>query len=58
MLFVSEGPNTRAADSSYYLIGYDAPSTNRGKHHDISVKVRKPQLQTRARSGYFLPALK
>ncbi len=45
-----------AADSSYYLISYDAPSTNRGKYHDITVRVRKKGMRVNARSGYFLPA--
>ena len=46
------------SDSSYYLIGYSAPSINRGNYHTISIKVRRPGLQVRARSGYFLPASK
>ena len=45
-----------AADGSYYVIGYGAPSTDRGKYHNISVSVRKRGLQVRARTGYFLPA--
>jgi VWFA-related protein len=44
------------ADRSYYLIGYGAPSNNRGKYHDIAVRVRRRGVQARARSGYFLPA--
>ena len=30
-----------AADSWYYLLSYDAPSTNRGKYHDIAVRVQR-----------------
>ena len=45
-----------AANESYYLIGYDAPALNRGKYHAISVRVRRPGVQVRARTGYFLPA--
>jgi VWFA-related protein len=45
-----------AADGSYYLIGYGAPATERGKYHNISVSVRKRGLQVNARTGYFLPA--
>ena len=45
-----------AADGSYYVIGYGAPSTDRGRYHNISVNVRKRGLQVRARTGYFLPA--
>lgn len=45
-----------AADGSYYVIGYGAPSTDRGKYHNISVSVRKRGLQVRARTGYFLPS--
>ena len=45
------------ADESYHLIAYDAPTVNRGKYHAISVRVQRPGVQVRARSGYFLPAL-
>lgn len=45
-----------AANESYYLIGYEAPSTNRGQYHAIVVRVRRPGVQVRARNGYFLPA--
>jgi len=45
-----------AADGSYYVIGYGAPSTDRAKYHNISVIVRQRGLQVRARTGYFLPA--
>ena len=46
----------KGANESYYLIGYDAPSANRGKYHAIMVRVRRPGVQVRARTGYFLPA--
>jgi VWFA-related protein len=44
-----------AAHESYYLIGYDAPAVNRGKYHAIVVRVRRPGVQVRAKTGYFLP---
>jgi VWFA-related protein len=44
-----------ASNDSYYLIGYDAPSANRGQYHSIAVRVRRPGVQVRARTGYFLP---
>jgi hypothetical protein len=46
-----------AADGSHYVISYDAPSTNRGKYHEITVRVQRRGLQVNARSGYFLPTL-
>ena len=45
-----------AMDSSYYLVSYEAPPTDRGKYHNITVRVRKRGLQVNARSGYFLPS--
>lgn len=46
-----------AANESYYLIGYDAPATNRGKYHTIAVRVQRKGVQVRTRSGYILPAV-
>lgn len=42
--------------SIYYLLGYSPPSTKRdGKYHRITVKVKRPGLQVRARKGYASP---
>jgi VWFA-related protein len=44
--------------SAYYLIGY-APEQPRvdGKFHKIKVRVKKPGLDVRARSGYWAPSV-
>jgi VWFA-related protein len=43
-------------NSVYYLLGYSPPSSKRdGKFHRISVKVKRPGLQVRARKGYASP---
>jgi VWFA-related protein len=44
--------------SAYYLIGY-APAEQPfdGKFHKIRVKVKKPGLEVRARSGYWAPSV-
>ena len=43
------------ADGSYYVIGFAAPTINRGRYHGITVRVKRNRLQVFARSGYFLP---
>jgi len=43
-------------NSTYYVLGYYPPSSKRdGKYHKISVKVKRPGLQVRARKGYSAP---
>jgi VWFA-related protein len=41
--------------SSYYAMAYYPPDTKAGKFHKIEVKVRRPDLQVRARQGYVSP---
>jgi hypothetical protein len=42
-----------AENSSYYLLGYEPPTANDGRFHRIEVRVNKPGLTVRARSGYY-----
>ena len=43
-----------ARDSSaYYLIAYESPHPDDGKFHNVIVKVKRPRLSVRARSGYL-----
>jgi hypothetical protein len=43
------------ADTSfYYLLAVDPPSaTPDGKFHDVTVKVNRPNVDVRARRGYY-----
>ena len=43
-----------ARDSSaYYLLAYESPHPDDGKFHNVSVKVKRPRLTVRARSGHL-----
>jgi VWFA-related protein len=43
-----------AENGSYYLLGYYSPAPpNDGKHHSITVKTRVPNVELRAREGYY-----
>jgi VWFA-related protein len=37
---------------SYYLIRYESPHPTDGKFHKVHLKVKRPRLNVRARSGY------
>jgi VWFA-related protein len=39
-------------NSSYYAMAYYRPSDKAGRYHRIEVKVKRPDLQVRARQGY------
>ncbi len=44
--------------SAYYLLGYPARnSPNDGRFHKVRVKVKRPDLEVRARSGYWAPSV-
>jgi VWFA-related protein len=44
-------------NSAYYVLGYQSPDTFRdGKYHRISVRLKKPGLTVRTRSGYYSPS--
>jgi VWFA-related protein len=40
-------------NGSYYLIGYEATDPGSGKMHRLSVKVDRPDVEVRTRSGYY-----
>ena len=41
-------------NSAYYVLGYHAPAAKPdGKFHEITVRVKRPGLQVRARKGYY-----
>ena len=41
--------------STYYAMAYYPPTDKAGKFHKIEVRVRRPELQVRARQGYVTP---
>jgi VWFA-related protein len=46
-------------NSSYYVLGYQSPDPRHdGRFHRRSVKVTRPGLNVRARSGYYAPSEK
>lgn len=45
------------ADGSYYVLGFVAPTINRGKYHSLTVRTKRNRVQVFARSGYFLPGV-
>ena len=44
-------------NSAYYVLGYHPAELKQdGKFHEISVKVKRPGVQVRARKGYYAPS--
>jgi VWFA-related protein len=40
-------------NSTYYLLGYNTPPKYDGRFHEITVRVKRPDLEVRARKGYY-----
>lgn len=43
--------------SVYYLLGYNARSTNDGKFHELKVRVKRKSVEVRARKGFWAISL-
>jgi VWFA-related protein len=56
---LTEGLGQIVRDSSaYYLLGYTPVASHKdGKFHPISVRVKRPNVDVRARKGYWAPTL-
>jgi hypothetical protein len=44
-----------AENGTYYLLGYASPAPNDGRRHRIRVRTRVPDVEVRARDGYYAP---
>ncbi len=48
-------PRVVKQSSAFYLLGYAKEMPQDGKFHEIKVRVKRPGLEVRARSGYWAP---
>lgn len=48
-------PRVVKQSSAFYLLGYAKEVAQDGKFHEIKVRVKRPGLEVRARSGYWAP---
>jgi VWFA-related protein len=52
-----DGLHRAAADASlYYLLTYQATNADDGRFHDVQVRVKRANVNVRARKGYFAPS--
>jgi VWFA-related protein len=51
----SRVPDAFRENSTYYLIGFQSAAAADGRYHKIEVKVNRPDVQVRTRSGYYAP---
>ena len=42
--------------STYYMLGYNSSAPRDGRFHKVTVKVKRPGLEVRARQGYYAGA--